>query len=132
MKLLKELSESLQPQQKYQLLINGQWKDGASGKTFTSVNPATGEQLAVLAEADQTDVDLAVKSAWQAFPAWSKTSPAERSALLLKIADLLEKETERFATLETLDNGKPIRETMNVDVPASVDRSITVTLTSCY
>ncbi len=121
MKLLKELSESLQPQQKYQLLINGQWKDGASGKTFTSVNPATGEQLAVLAEADQTDVDLAVKSAWQAFPAWSKTSPAERSALLLKIADLLEKETERFATLETLDNGKPIRETMNVDVPASVD-----------
>ncbi|MFD1259394.1 aldehyde dehydrogenase family protein [Entomomonas asaccharolytica] len=121
MKLLKELSETLQPQQKYQLLINGQWRDGASGKTFTSINPATGEQLAVLAEADQADVDLAVKSAWQAFTAWSKTSPAERSALLLKIADLLEKETERFATLETLDNGKPIRETMNVDVPASVD-----------
>lgn len=121
MKLLKDLAESLQPKQQYQLLINGQWKDSGSGKTFTSTNPATGEQLAVLAEADKGDVDLAVKSAWQAFPAWSKTSPAERSALLLKVADLLEKETERFATLETLDNGKPIRETMNIDVPAAVD-----------
>lgn len=121
MKLLKDLPESLRPQQQYQLLINGQWKNGASAKTFTSINPATGEQLAVLAEADQTDVDLAVKSALAAFPAWSKTSPAERSALLLKIADRLEKEAERFAALETMDNGKPIRETTNVDVPASVD-----------
>ncbi len=121
MKLLKDLPKTLKPLQKYQLLINGQWQDGSSGKTFISTNPATGEKLAELAEADKKDVDLAVKSAWDAFPAWSKTSPAERSALLLKIADRLEQETERFATLETMDNGKPIRETTNVDVPASVD-----------
>lgn len=121
MKLLKDLPKTLKPLQKYQLLINGQWQDGSSGKTFISTNPATGEKLTELAEADKKDVDLAVKSAWDAFPAWSKTSPAERSALLLKIADRLEQETERFATLETMDNGKPIRETTNVDVPASVD-----------
>lgn len=121
MKLLKDLPKALRPQEKYQLLINGQWKDGAEGKTFISTNPATGEKLAELVEADQKDVDLAVKSAWKAFPAWSKTSPAERSQLLLKIADRLEQEAERFATLETMDNGKPIRETSNIDVPASVD-----------
>ena len=88
---------------------------------FESHSPATGEKLATLAVAEASDVDLAVKSAWAAFPAWSRTSPAERSALLLKIADALEAEAERFATLETLDNGKPIRETSAVDVPASVD-----------
>ncbi|MFT0212081.1 aldehyde dehydrogenase family protein [Pseudomonas sp. F1_0610] len=121
MKLLKDLAQALRPQSQYQLLINGQWCDGSEKKTFISHNPATGEQLSVLAEASQADVDLAVKSAWQAFPRWSQTSPAERSALLLKIADLLEQETERFATLETLDNGKPIRETSSVDIPAAVD-----------
>lgn len=121
MKLLKDLPDSLKPHKAYKLLINGQWKDGSAGKTFVTTNPATNEELAVLAEAEKSDVDLAVKSAWNAFPAWSKTSPAERSALLLKIADLLEKETERFATIETLDNGKPIRETSTVDVPSAVD-----------
>lgn len=121
MKTLKDLPESLRPQSKYQLLINGKWQDSASGKTFESHNPATGEKLADLAEADQSDVDLAVKSAWAAFPAWSKTSPAERSAILLKVADRLEQEVERFAALETMDNGKPIRETSSIDVPASVD-----------
>ncbi|MDR3345758.1 MAG: aldehyde dehydrogenase family protein [Campylobacteraceae bacterium] len=121
MKLLKDLPQSLRPQQKYQMLINGEWRDGAGGKTFTSTNPATGEQLATFAEGERGDVDLAVKSAWTAFEAWSKTSPAQRSALLLKIADKLEAETQRFAVLETLDNGKPIRETTAIDVPLSVD-----------
>ncbi len=120
-KLLKDLQESLKPKKNYQLFINGKWQDSSDGKTFTTENPATNEHLATLAAATREDVDLAVKSAWQAFPSWSKTSPAERSAILLKIADLLEKETERFATIETLDNGKPIRETMSVDVPAAVD-----------
>lgn len=121
MKLLKDLSENLRPQQEYQLFINGQFKSSSEGKTFESHNPATGEKLAVLAEASKEDVDLAVKSAWAAFPAWSKTSPAERAAKLLHIADLLEAEAERFAILETLDNGKPIRETSNIDIPAAVD-----------
>jgi len=121
MKKLQDLPEQLRPQANYQLLINGEWRDGASGKTFDSTSPASGEKLATLAVADAADVDLAVNSAWKAFPAWSRTSPAERSALLLKIADRLEAETQRFATLETLDNGKPIRETANIDVPMSVD-----------
>ncbi|MDR0996057.1 MAG: aldehyde dehydrogenase family protein [Zoogloeaceae bacterium] len=121
MKLLKDLPEGLRPQAQYQMLIGGQWKDSASGKTLETHNPATGEKLATIPAGDASDVDAAVKAAWAAFPAWSRTSPAERSALLLKIADRLEAEAERFATLETLDNGKPIRETANVDVPASVD-----------
>lgn len=121
MKLLKDLPDSLKPHKNYKLLINGEWKDGSAGKTLVTINPATNEELATFAEAEKPDVDLAVKSAWSAFPAWSKTSPAERSALLLKIADLLEKEAERFATIETLDNGKPIRETSTVDVPMAID-----------
>lgn len=121
MKLLKDLPENLRPQAEYQLFINGKFQPGSEGKTFESHSPATGEKLAVLAEASKADVDLAVKSAWAAFPAWSQTSPAERAAMLLKVADLLEAETERFATLETLDNGKPIRETTNIDIPMAVD-----------
>lgn len=121
MKLLKDLPENLRPQATYQLFINGEFRPGSEGKIFESHNPATGEKLATLAEASKADVDLAVQSAWKAFPAWSQTSPAERAALLLKTADLLEAEAERFATLETLDNGKPIRETSGIDVPAAVD-----------
>lgn len=121
MKLLKDLPETLRPHSHYQFLINGQWRDGSEGKTFISKNPATGEQLAILAEASASDVDLAVKSAWKAFESWSKTTVAERSALLLKIADAIEANAERFATLETLDNGKPIRETTLVDIPAAID-----------
>lgn len=121
MKKIKDLPQSQQPQASYQLLINGKWQDGSEKKTFTSQNPATGEQITTFAEASVADVDLAVKSAWAAFPAWSKTSVAERSALLLKVADRLEAEKEKFAVLETIDSGKPIRETSGVDVPFSVD-----------
>lgn len=121
MKKLADLKETLRPQSEYQLLINGEWKEGAKGERIESYNPATGEKLATIAVAEREDVNEAVESAWAAFDEWSQTSPQERSALLLKIADRLEEEAERFATLETLDNGKPIRETMNIDVPASID-----------
>ncbi|QIQ20265.1 aldehyde dehydrogenase family protein [Zophobihabitans entericus] len=121
MKMIKDLPEQVRPQKHYQFLINGEWRDGASKKTFVSNNPATGEQIATFAEADKADVDLAVESAWNAFKTWSKTSVAERSALLLKIADSLEAQKERFAILETLDSGKPIRETSSVDVPFAID-----------
>lgn len=121
MKTLKDLPNSLRPKNEYKLFINGEWKDGANKKTFTSTNPATGEFLATFAIAEKEDVDLAVKSAHKAFESWSQTSPAERSALLLKIADLIEAEAERFAVLETLDNGKPIRETSGVDIPFAID-----------
>ncbi len=106
---------------KYDLLINGEWVSAEGGETFETFNPATGEKLADCANASPADIDRAVEAARAAFPAWSKTAPAERANLLLKVADLIEANAERLAMAETLDNGKPIRETTLVDVPLSVD-----------
>lgn len=105
----------------YGLLIGGEWVAAEGGKTSETRNPATGEVLARVAAASPADVDRAVKAARTAFEGWSKTSPAERSAIFLRIADDLEKEADFFAKIETMDNGKPIRETSLVDVPLSVD-----------
>ena len=105
----------------HKLLIDGQPAEAASGKTFTTVNPATGETLGVVAEADSADIDRAVASARKALEGpWSKMSPADREKVLHKIADLIEARAEAFAQLETLDNGKPIREAKSGDLPLSV------------
>ncbi len=106
---------------KYDLLINGEWVPAEGNETFETFNPATGEKLADCANASPADIDRAVAAARSAFPAWSKTSPADRANLLLKIADLIEANAERIAMAETLDNGKPIRETRLVDLPLAVD-----------
>ncbi len=105
------------------LLINGKWVDAASGKTFATYNPATGEVLANVAAGDKEDIDRAVKAARAAFETgpWSKISPSERGRLLWKLADLLEKHTEEFAQLESLDNGKPLKVARVADVPLAVD-----------
>ena len=105
----------------YRLLIDGKWVDGKEGRTFKSYNPANGDLLATCADAGQEDVDQAVAAAWRAFPAWRDVSAQERAALLLKIADLIDANAERLAMVETLDNGKPIRETRAIDVPLSSD-----------
>ena len=105
----------------YKLFINGEWVDSKEGKTFDTYCPANGELLATCADAGKEDVDLAVQSAWKAFDSWKNTSPAERSTILLKIADLIDANAERLAMVETIDNGKPIRETMSVDVPLASD-----------
>src|SRR5216684_8795185 len=103
---------------KYQLFIDGQWVDAESGKTFTTPNPATGETLAEVAEADKADIDKAVSSARRAFEGkWSKLSARERGRLLYKLAQLLEQHAKELAELETADNGKPIRESLYVDLP---------------
>ena len=93
------------------MLINGQWVNAASGKTFPSYNPATGEVLAQVAEGDRADIDLAVKAARKAFDhgAWRRLTASERGRLIWKLADLLEQHTEEFAYLESLDNGKPLK-----------------------
>ena len=104
-------------QDKYQLFIGGQWKDASDGKTFATTCPADGRKLAECAQATKEDVDEAVKAAWKAFESWKKTTPAERAAILNKIADIIDENREHLALVETLDNGKPIRETLNVDVP---------------
>ena len=105
----------------YGLLINGEWTAAEGGKEYETTNPATGEHLAWCADASAADVDRAVKAAQAAFPAWAAKSPAERAALLLKIADRIDEAAEQLATVETMDNGKPIRETKLVDVPLSSD-----------
>ena len=102
----------------HKLLIGGEWREALSGKTFETHNPATGEVLARVSEANKSDVDLAVKAAQKALEGpWSKTTPAEREKLLWKLADLIDKNAEELAQLETLDNGKPIRESLKGDLP---------------
>ncbi|WP_330766973.1 aldehyde dehydrogenase family protein [Rhodococcus sp. M8-35] len=109
------------PDRSYGLFIDNQWVDGESGDTIESVNPATGEFLTRIPNATAADVDRAVQSAHRAFGAWRATTAAERAHALLKIADLLEANAERFAVLETLDVGKPIREIHAIDVPIAID-----------
>jgi phenylacetaldehyde dehydrogenase len=106
------------------ILINGKWVPAKSGKTFATVNPATGETLVECAAGDREDIDAAVKAARQAFengPWRNKITPSERSKIIWKLADLLEKNLEQFAELETLDNGKPISLSRAADVPLAVD-----------
>jgi acyl-CoA reductase-like NAD-dependent aldehyde dehydrogenase len=93
------------------LLIGGEWKDGASGRTFNTINPATGERLATVAEAGPDDVDAAVSAARKAYEGpWRKLRPSERARLLWRLADAVNAHEEELAQLETLDNGKPVRE----------------------
>ncbi|MBV9836132.1 MAG: aldehyde dehydrogenase family protein [Alphaproteobacteria bacterium] len=96
------------------MLIDGRWVPAASGKTFESRNPATGELLATVAEGDREDINRAVEAARKAFTGpWSKWTPAERQVLLLRLADLVEKNIEELALLDTLDMGAPISRTRN-------------------
>jgi phenylacetaldehyde dehydrogenase len=105
------------------MLINGQWAMAASGKTFPTYNPATGEVLAEIAEGDREDIDRAVKSARRAFDSgpWRKMTASERGRLIWKLADLLEANRDEFAYLESLDNGKPFTVARAADVPLAVD-----------
>lgn len=105
----------------YKLLIDGKWVDAKDGATFETYCPADGTLLATCAQASQEDVDMAVRAAWKAFETWKDVSPQERSSILLKIADLIDENAEKLALIETLDNGKPIRETRTIDVPLSSD-----------
>jgi acyl-CoA reductase-like NAD-dependent aldehyde dehydrogenase len=103
------------------MLIDGQWVAAASGKTFETPNPATGEVLARVAEGDAADIDRAVRAARRTFDegTWARLRPTERERLLLRIADLIEQHGDELAQLETLDNGKPLAESRHVDIPAA-------------
>src|SRR5690625_450630 len=105
------------------MFINGEWVESISGKTFATINPATGEVLANVYEADVEDVDRAVHAAREAFDhgQWTKMNASDRSRLIYKLADLIEDNREELAQIDTLDNGKPIRETRRVDVPAAIE-----------
>jgi phenylacetaldehyde dehydrogenase len=106
-----------------QILIEGEWIDATSGKTFETYNPATGEPLARVVEGECGDIDRAVKAARKAVESgpWPNLSPSERGRLLWKLSDLLEQHLEEFAELESLDNGKPLSVARIADVPLAVD-----------
>lgn len=105
------------------LLIDGKFVDARSGRTFATVNPATEEVLAHVAEADVDDVDDAVVAARRALEshAWAALRPRDRGRLLSRLAELIEAHQDELARLETLDNGKPIRETSTIDVPGTAE-----------
>ena len=108
-------------QKEYQLYRNGGWYPASSGATFNATCPANGEVLATCAEATAEDVDQTVKDAWKAWETWKDTTPTERAALLCKIADVIDANTENLAMIETMDNGKALRETTLVDIPLAAD-----------
>ena len=106
------------------MLIGGKWVAAASGKTFPTYNPATGEVLAQVAEGDKEDIDRAVAAARAAFEKgpWRDITPSERGRVIWKLADLLEKRLEEFAQLECLDQGKPLAMARMADIPISIDQ----------
>jgi aldehyde dehydrogenase (NAD+) len=113
----RESTEIVTIKPSYQLYIGGRWVDPKVGGSFTSTNPATEAPLAQIAEADADDVDRAVKAARKAFPKWSGLAPTERAKVVYRIARQLQERSREFAVLETLDGGKPIKESRDVDVP---------------
>lgn len=106
-----------------QLLIDGKWVNAESGKTFETRNPATDQVIGKVAEGSKADVDKAVKAARKAVEEgpWRKMSTAQRAKLMFKLADLVEKNADQLAQLETLDNGKPINESKHIDVPQTIE-----------
>ncbi len=105
----------------YKLFINGEWTNGAEGNTMAAYNPSNGEKLSDFIDASNKDVDAAVEAADAAFPEWAKISLDERSKILLDIADRIEANADHLAMVESLDNGKPLRETKGVDIPHMAD-----------
>ena len=104
------------------LFVNGQWADAASGKTFETPNPATGETLAWVAEGDAEDINRAVRAARAAFDGpWSRMTPSERGRIIWRIGDLILAHTDELAQLESLDNGKPFAVAQAADVPLAAD-----------
>jgi len=105
------------------MFIDGKWVEAASGKTFPSYNPATGEVMAKVAEGDREDINRAVTAARKAFESgpWPNMSASERGRLIWKLGDLLEQHLEQFAQIESLDNGKPLAIARVADIPLAVD-----------
>jgi aldehyde dehydrogenase (NAD+) len=112
-----ESTDIVKIEAKNKLFIDGKFVEPTSKKYFASINPATGEPLAQIANANAKDVDNAVKAARKAFPKWAKLSGKERGRYLFRIARIIQERARELAVLETLDNGKPIKESRDVDVP---------------
>lgn len=105
----------------YKLFIDGEFIPSKGNKILEVFNPANGKKLAEITDASQEDVDLAVKAARKAFESYKKTTPAQRAKLLNHIADIIDANKEHLAKVETMDNGKPIRESLGVDLPFAAE-----------
>jgi aldehyde dehydrogenase len=106
----------------YENYIGGRWVAPIDGQYFEDTSPIDGKLVARIPQSNAKDIDLAVKKAWEAFPAWGKTSAAARSAMLNRIADTIEANIQHLAMVETCDNGKGIRETLGADLPLVIDQ----------
>ena len=111
----------VQHKAKYDNFIGGRWVSPVKGQYFDVVTPISGQVYTQAARSTAEDIELALDAAHAAFPAWSKTPAAERANILLRIAERIEQNLERLAYAETVDNGKAIRETLNADIPLTVD-----------
>ncbi|MDR0478366.1 MAG: aldehyde dehydrogenase [Burkholderiaceae bacterium] len=107
--------------QQYDNFIGGKWVAPAAGRYFENVSPITGKSFCQVAQSDATDIDRALDAAYAAQDKWGKIPIAERANILLKIADRIEQNAQRLAIVETIDNGKPLRETMAADIPLAID-----------
>jgi aldehyde dehydrogenase len=120
-KTLGELAQHIALRSHYDNWIGGRWVAPVNGQTFENVSPITGKVVSVHARSTAEDIDLALDAAHAAKDAWAATSPAHRANVLNRIADLVESKLDLLATVETIDNGKPIRETKAADLPLAVD-----------
>jgi aldehyde dehydrogenase len=121
LELLKGMGVKIPFKNKYDNFIGGKWVAPVKGEYFDVITPITGKSYTKAARSSAEDVELALDAAHAAADKWGKASTTERSNILLKIADRIEQNLELIATAETVDNGKPIRETMNADIPLAVD-----------
>ena len=106
---------------RYENFIGGQWVAPAGGRYFENPSPVTGETFCEIARSTDADIEKALDAAHAAAPGWGKTSVAQRAVILNKIADRIEENLENIALAESWDNGKPIRETLNADIPLAID-----------
>ncbi len=116
-----ESTSHIQIQKKYDLYIDGKFTKPVKGKYFDTMNPANDEKIASVADATKEDVDLAVKAARKAFNGWSKLSGRERGKYIFRIARLIQERAREFAVIESMDGGKPIRESRDVDIPLAAN-----------
>ncbi len=116
-----ESTDHIRLKEKYDLFINGAFVKPNSKKYFDTINPATDEVIAKIAEANKKDIDLAVKSARIAFKSWSKLTAKERGKYIFRIARMIQERAKEFAVIESMDGGKPIRESINVDIPLAAN-----------
>ncbi len=117
-----ESSSSATIEKRYNLFINGKWVKPSNGKYFKTINPANESVLSEVAEANEKDVDIAVKAARKAYDkTWSKISAKERAKYIYRIARMIQERAREFAVIESMDGGKPIRESRDVDVPLAAN-----------